>query len=118
MGFKVVRDFVKDKGEKGTVGVESIPPTHWLHWHFGKQEEDYTYKGGQIKVRLLDDDGHVCCHALVDETDFSCELLLDWGTGFAGCTRLDLSMKDWNEESGGRKHPYPTKDGKWVYYMG
>lgn len=117
MGFKIVRDFVKDAGEKGCVGTESMPPKYWFNWHFGKEEEDYLYKGGQIKVRLRDDDGKVLYHALVDETDFSCELVLDWATGYAGATMLDLSMSDWEAESKGRQHPYPSKDGKWVYYM-
>ena len=117
MGFKIVRDYTAGKGEASAKGTESMPPRFWIHRHFDKADEDYTYNGGQIKVRLRDYDGYVCFHALVDDTDFSCELVLDWAMNYAGATMLDLNMDTWNEESKGRQHPYPSKDGKWVYYM-
>lgn len=118
MGFKITRDFVKDAGTKGVTGKESAPPTHWLYGYVGKTDEDYLYKGGKIKVRLTDDDGGILFHAVVDEEDFSCEMLLDWGARYAGATGLDMSKADWDTLHNGRKHPYESKDGKWVQYMG
>lgn len=118
MGFKVTRDFIKDAGTNGAVGTESIRQTGFnAMFMTEEQQEGCVYKGGKIKVRLLDDDGAICFHAVVDETDDSCELLLQWGMG-RGCTSLDLHMTEWEKESNGKVHPYPSKDGKWVSYMG
>ncbi|MGG4037880.1 hypothetical protein, partial [Heyndrickxia ginsengihumi] len=92
----------QDVDEKGAVGIESIRQSGFNALFMSEEEQEKClYKGGKIKVRLLDDDGNVCYHAVVDETDFSCELLLDWGMSYAGCTRLDLKMEHWIEESNG-----------------
>lgn len=118
MGFKVIRDFTEKDKDKSAVGIESIPPKHWLQAYAGKEDDsEYPYKGGQIKIRLLDDDGNIYYHALVDDIDFSCQLALDWSGSFAGCTELDLRKEDWDRLTEGREHPYPSKDGKWVAHM-
>jgi hypothetical protein len=119
MGFKITRDYTAEKGETGAKGTESIRQTGFNALFMSEeQQEQSVYRGGQIKVRLKDDDGNIYFHALVDETDFSCELLLEWGGNYAGATNLDLSMIDWERGSKGKEHPYPSKDGKWVSYMG
>ncbi|NUH84770.1 hypothetical protein HUN92_13680 [Bacillus firmus] len=120
MGFKITRDFIRDKDEKGQVGNESVRQTG-LNAMFMSEEdqEKCIYKGGKIKVRLLDDDGNIYYHAHVDDDDFSCELLLDWGMGFAGCTSLDMHIESYKELFGEPKHEkLISKCGKWYSYMG
>ncbi|APT48335.1 hypothetical protein [Bacillus safensis] len=116
MGFKVTRDYVNDNDKE--IGTVSAVPSNPFQWHMGASEEDYLYKEGKIKVRLLDEDGNVYFHGLVDDTVFSAELFLDWGMRYAGATNLDLSMDDWKKERGEEEHPYPSKDGKWVSLIG
>jgi hypothetical protein len=118
MGFKITRDYVKDKGEKGQVGNESIRQTG-INALFMSQEEQEKceYHGGKIRVRIKDDDQNIYYHAFVDDIDFSCELFLNWGTGYAGAVALDLYKEDWDRITNGREHPYVSKDGKWLGYM-
>lgn len=116
MGFKVTRDFTNDK-EDSIVGYVSEVPRNPLHMYMGVNEENYIYKEGKIKVRLVDDDGGICFHGLVDDFNFSAEFFLDWGMRYAGATTLDLSMDDWKIWGEGMEHPYPSKDGKWVSFM-
>jgi len=119
MGFKITKDYIKDEGTKGNVGVESIEPTNFLQMYIDQTDPTkYKYNGGSIKVRLKDDDKNVYYHGLVDDIDFSCELFLDWGMSDAGCTSLDLYKEDWDRLTGGKEHPYLSKDGKWYSYMG
>lgn len=122
MGFKVTRDFVNEKGSKGTVGVESAPPTHWLHMRTDDDPNDlsrYNYHGGKIKVRLVDEDNNIHFHGLVDDGEFSCELFLDWGTPYSGATSLEMHIDSYKELFGEPKYEkYLSKDGKWYSYMG
>jgi len=119
MGFKITRDYVKDEGEKGCVGLESVRQ-RGINAFFltEKEQEQAEYHGGKIKVRLRDEDNNIHFHAVVDDEDFSCELLLRWGGTYSGATDLDLYKEDWDRLTNNREHPYVSKDGKWVYYMG
>lgn len=120
MGFKIIKDFIKDAGEKGSVGTESVRQTGMNALFMSEEDQEKCiYKGGTIKVRLLDDDGGICYHAHVDDEDFSCELLLEWGMGFAGCTNMDMHMDSYKKIFGNPKYEkYISKCGKWYAYMG
>jgi hypothetical protein len=120
VGFKIIRDFIKSEGEKGAVGIESARQTGFnAMFMTEEQQEQCIYKGGKIKVRLLDDDKNIYYHAYVDDDDFSCELLLSWGGSYAGCVSLDLHIND--HLAIYKKVEYESllsKDGRWVAHMG
>lgn len=122
MGFKVIRDFVKDQDDKGAVGVVSTKPTHWLHMRTDDKDDDlsrYDYRGGKIKVRLMDDDDAVHFHGLVDDGGFSCEIFLDWGMPYSGATSLEMHIESYKELYGEPKfEELLSKDGRWYSYMG
>lgn len=121
MGFRVIRDFGKDKDERGAVGIESAKPRHWVHSHMGVDMDSdvYLYKGGTIKVRAKDDDGNIYYHIYVDDPDFSCELAFDWATSYAGACALDIWLDDYEKLYGPPKYEqYVSKDKKWYAYMG
>lgn len=122
MGFKVTRDFIKDEGTNGRVGTESIEPTNPIQLKFAQMDnnlDQYNYNGGDIKVRLLDDDGNVYYHGLVDNNELSFELFLEWGASDAGCTSLDIHMDAYKILHGEPKYKNQiSKDGKWYSYMG
>ena len=119
MGFKITRDYISDKNEKSQVGNESVRQTGFNAIFMSEEEqENCEYHGGKIKVRLKDDDGSVYYHGVVDDIDDSCELFLEWGTRFAGCTGLDLYKADWDRLTNNREHPYLSRCGKWYGYMG
>ncbi|MDA6131199.1 hypothetical protein OSK38_28020, partial [Escherichia coli] len=82
-------------------------------------DQRYEYNGGDIKVRLMDDDGYVHYHALVDDDDFSCELLLSWGGSYSGAIALEMHIDDYQKFFGKPKHErFISKCGKWYSYMG
>lgn len=120
MGFKVTRDFIKEKDEKGAVGIESATPNHIFQMLSDVPEGcTWDYNGGKIKVRLKDCDGNIYYHGLVDDDDFSCELFLTWGGSYAGTTDLDMHMDNYLQLN--EKVDYASlvsKDGKWFHYMG
>lgn len=121
MGFKIIRDFIKEKDEEGAVGIESKKPRHFLQAYIDRPMDDdsYEYNGGKIKVRLLDGDNQVYYHALVDDDDFSCDLCLNWGGGYAGCVSLDMHIDSYIELFGKPKYEkLISKDGRWYGYMG
>jgi hypothetical protein len=119
MGFKVTRDYVKDKDEKGQVGNESIRQTGFNAMFMSEEEQEQCeYHGGKIRVRLRDDDGNIHYHGVVDDIDFSAELFLNWGMSFSGAVSLDLYKEDWDKLTDNREHPYLSKDGKWYSFMG
>jgi len=114
VGFKIIRDFI----ETGAVGIESVRQTGFnALFMTEEQQKGCEYHGGKIKVRLKDDDGGIYYHAYVDDIEGSCELLLDWGMGYAGTTCLDLHIVHWIQEYGEEKPSALSKDGKWVGYM-
>lgn len=121
MGFKVIKDCIKEENRTGAVGTESIPPTHWLKMRTDDDPNDlarYKYSGGDIKVRLLDDDQNIYYHGLVDDDEFSCELFLDWGTSYAGAVALEMHIDSYKKLFGEPEHPQLlSKDGKWYSYM-
>ncbi|MEK5105034.1 hypothetical protein MKX83_24135 [Cytobacillus sp. FSL M8-0252] len=119
MGFKIIRDFIKGKEEKGVVGVESVRQTG-INAMFmtEEQQEDCIYKNGKIKIRLLDDDGNIYYHAYVDDILFSCELVLDWGIGYAGCSSVDMHIDSYKKFIGEPKYKESISDcGRWYSYM-
>ena len=120
MGFKIIRDFTIDRGEKGAVGIESIRQTGVNALFMSDEDQEKcVYQDGKIKVRLNDDDGNIYYHALVDDSDFSCELLLDWGMGFAGAVAMDMHIDNYKELFGEPKNEgFLSKDRKWYSYMG
>jgi hypothetical protein len=121
MGFKIIREIGVKKEDSRAVGIESVRQTGFNAMFMSEEEQEQClYKGGKIKVRLKDCDQNVYYHAYVDDDDFSCELLLNWGQGYAGATDLDLHMDDYKKLYGDKIN-YPnliSKDGKWFALMG
>jgi len=121
MGFKIIRDFVSEKDEDTyAVGRESKPPRHWIQGFVGKELNDpvYSFNNGEIKVRLLDDDGGIHYHALVDDDDESCELLLRWGEAMSGAVVIDMHIDSYKAMYGEPKYTkLLSKDGKWYSHM-
>lgn len=124
MGFKIIRDFIKEQDEKGAVGTVSIRQTGFNAFFMTEeQQEQCEYHEGKIKVRLKDDDGNIYYHAFVDDEDFSCELLLEWGMSYAGTTDLDLHIESAKEiyknvDVEERFARLISKDRKWIAHMG
>jgi hypothetical protein len=121
MGFKVTRDFITKKDEECyAVGIESIRQKGFNAMFMSEEEQEQClYHGGKIKVRLLDCDGNIYYHGVVDDDEFSCELFLKWGEGFAGATQLEMHIDNYKELFGEPKYKeYISKDNKWYSYMG
>lgn len=120
MGFKITRDFIEKNKNSQAVGTESVAPTHWLQMYMGDHtEEDYNYKGGKIKFRLLDDDENIYYHGLADDDDLSTQLAFDWGRSYAGTVGLDLHIDSYRELYGEPKHKeLISKCGKWYGHIG
>jgi hypothetical protein len=121
MGFKVTRDFITKKEENCfAVGIESARQKGMNAMFMSEEEQEKClYKEGKIKVRLLDGDGNIYYHGMVDDEDFSCELFLMWGQGFAGCTDLEMHIDSYKALYGEPKYEnYLSKCGKWYQYMG
>jgi hypothetical protein len=121
MGFKVTRDFITKKGEESYAsGIESVRQKGFNAMFMSEEEQEKClYHGGKIKVRLKDSDGNIYYHGVVDDDDFSCELFLQWGQGFAGSTDLDIHIDDYKKLFGEPKYEfYVSKCGKWYAFMG
>lgn len=120
MGFKIIRDFVKDKDEEGQVGNVSVRQTGINALFMSEEDQKLCeYRGGKIKVRVKDDDGGIHFHAYIDNDDMSEELLMNWSTTYSGCTNMDMHIDSYRELFGEPKNEkFLSKDGKWYAYIG
>ena len=63
MGFEIIRDYTAEVSKNGAIDIESVAPTHWLHMHFDKQDEDYIYRGGPMLLFYFGCCLKDCCYS-------------------------------------------------------